>query len=74
MATDRTNAERQRRWRERQARQLPPAEKLICSSCGGACTGSRGALCRNCWRRTPEGREWQRLRLAAYRSKKSATP
>jgi hypothetical protein len=74
MATDRTNAERQLRWRLRQAGQLPPAEQLSCSSCGSACTGSHGALCAKCWRRTPEGKEWQRLRVAAFRRTRATNP
>lgn len=69
--SDRTNAERQQRWRQRQAGLLAPAERLSCASCGSPCTGNRGALCAKCWRRTPEGREWQRLRLAAFRKKRS---
>lgn len=72
MTSDRTNADRQRRWRQRQAGQLPPAERLACSSCGAACTGSHGGLCAPCWRKTPDGREWQRQRIAAYRRLKRA--
>jgi hypothetical protein len=72
--TDRTNTDRQRRWRQRQAGMLPPAERLSCTSCGAGCTGSHGALCSRCWRRTPEGKEWQRLRVAAYRQQKRSKP
>lgn len=72
--TDPTNAERQRRWRERQAGRLAPAQQLTCSSCNAACTGAHGTLCRDCWRRTPEGKDWQRLRMAAYRKRRVAHP
>lgn len=74
MAPDPTNTERQRRWRLRQAGELPPVERLSCSSCGARCTGAHGALCLRCWRQTTEGREWQRLRVAAFRQSKRAKP
>jgi hypothetical protein len=64
---DPTNAARQRRFRERQAGRL--AEVLTCTSCSKRHIGAHGGLCRDCWRRTPEGREWQRLRIAAYRAR-----
>lgn len=66
---DPTNAERQRRWRDRQAGRLEPAPQLSCTTCGRSCSGSHGPICRDCFRRTPEGREWQRLRMAAYRKR-----
>jgi hypothetical protein len=71
MTADATGAERQRRWRLRQAGQLEPALRLNCSTCGKVCTGAHGGLCRDCFRRTPEGREWQRLRIAEYRRRRS---
>lgn len=74
MSSDSTNTERQRRWRLRQAGKLPNVERLSCSSCGKPCTGAHGTLCLRCWRQTPDGREWQRLRVAAYRRKKSTKP
>ena len=54
---DPTNAERQRRWRERQAERLPPAVRVPCETCPTLHTGKHGALCQRCWLRlTPEGR------------------
>ena len=66
---DRTNTERQRRWRLRQSGQLPPAVQVLCS-CGKAHPGTHGQLCSRCWLKTAEGREWQRLRMATYRAKR----
>lgn len=68
---DTTNAERQRRWRERQAGRLGPAQRLACSTCGAIHTGAHGSLCRNCWRKTADGMAWQRQRMAAYRARRS---
>jgi hypothetical protein len=54
---DPTGAERARRYRERKAGRLPPAERRICPACGITHTGARGMLCCKCWTRlTPEGR------------------
>lgn len=71
---DPTNAERQRRWRERQAGKLAPAVKIPCSSCGKIHTGAHGSLCRDCFRKSPNGKEWQRLRMAAYRARRATQP
>lgn len=51
-----SDAERARRYRLRKAGQLPPAEPLVCATCGGPRRGRHGPLCRECWRLTPEGR------------------
>ena len=57
MASDPTNAERQRRWRERQAERLPPAVRVPCEACGIMHTGAHGVLCSRCWERlTVKGR------------------
>jgi hypothetical protein len=57
MPTDPTASERARRYRERQAGRLPPAQRPACQACGILHTGARGLLCCRCWTRlTPEGR------------------
>ena len=54
---DPTHAERQRRWRERQAERLPPAVRVPCETCPTMHTGKYGLLCQRCWLRlAPEGR------------------
>jgi hypothetical protein len=65
---DRTNTERQRRWRLRQAGELPPAVKVVCP-CGKIHPGTHGLLCSRCWLKTDDGRAWQRQRMAAYRAR-----
>ena len=66
-----TNAERQRRWRERQAGRLPPVQRLTCPACGITHTGARGDLCSRCWERlTPEGRAYKADRVARSRARK----
>ena len=68
---DPTNAERQRRWRERQAGRLPAAPRPTCPACGIQHTGARGALCSRCWERlTPEGRQFKADRVARSRARK----
>lgn len=68
--TDPTNAERQRRWRERQAGRLPPADRPVCPACGIVHTGARGPLCSRCWERlTPDGRAFKAERVARSRAK-----
>lgn len=64
-----TPNERQRRRRARLRGELPPHELLLCS-CGKGRSGRYGLLCRDCWRRSPDGRTWQRQRIAAYRAKR----
>lgn len=68
---DPTNADRQRRWRDRQAGRSAPAQRLPCASCTTIHTGIHGTLCRKCWLKTQPGKEWQRLRMAAYRKRQS---
>ena len=55
--------DRNRRYRARLAGELPPATRCSC----GALVLRNGTQCRRCWLRTPEGREWNRTRMAAYR-------
>ena len=57
LVPDPTGADRQRRYRERQAGRLPPAQRPTCQACGITHTGTRGLLCCRCWTRlAPEGR------------------
>lgn len=68
---DPTNAARQRRWRDRQAGRLPPADRLTCTACGRAHTGARGVLCSRCWTAlTPEGRADRAARVARSRARR----
>lgn len=65
---DPTNAERQRRWRQRRAAELPPMP--ICPACERRHTGARGLLCCRCWERlTEEGKAWKRERVRKARAK-----
>ena len=66
-----SDAERKRRQRARQRGELPPPEPLLCA-CGNGRSGRYGLLCRDCWRQSPEGKIWQRQRIAAYRDRKRA--
>lgn len=68
---DPTNAERQRRWRERQAGRLAPAEPLFCAACEAVHRGRHGALCSRCWTSlTPEGRADRAARVAKSRARR----
>ena len=59
------------RWRLRQAGVLPPLAP--CPDCGCVVRSERTApLCSRCWRRSPDGREWDRLRVAARRRRVTA--
>jgi len=70
---DPTNADRQRRWRDRQAGRLAAAVQLNCQACGKLHTGARGALCSRCWQSlTPEGRADRAARVAKVRAKAKA--
>jgi hypothetical protein len=70
---DPTNAERQRRWRERQAERLPPAVRVPCEACGTIHTGAHGLLCSRCWQSlTPEGRADRAARVAKARARAKA--
>jgi hypothetical protein len=54
---DPTAADRQRRWRERQAERLPPAVRAPCPGCNALHTGKYDPWCQRCWLKlTPEGR------------------
>jgi hypothetical protein len=69
--SDPTAAERARRYRERQAGRLPPAERYECQACGITHTGARGALCSRCWQSlTVEGRADRAARVAKVRAKR----
>ena len=71
MATDPTNAERQRRYRERRAGRLPPPQPLVCAACGRNHTGAHGVLCSRCWTSlTPEGRADRAARVARTRDRR----
>ena len=61
---DATGAARARTFRARRRGDLPPVP--VCS-CGRKITGDR-AICRQCWLRTPEGKEWNRQRIANLRA------
>lgn len=65
-----TNADYVRRYRERQAGQLAPFAPLKCEQCGANRSGKRGLVCHDCWLKTPEGREWHRIRMQTHRQKK----
>jgi hypothetical protein len=68
---DPTGAARSRRYRERKAGRLPPAQRLACQSCGILHTGARGLLCCRCWRRlTPEGRAERAARVRRAQKRK----
>ena len=70
MPSDPTNADRQRRWRDRQAGRLAAAVQLSCQACGRAHTGARGQLCSRCWQSlTPEGRADRAARVARTRAR-----
>jgi hypothetical protein len=66
---DPTNAERQRRYRERQAGRLPAPQKLTCAACNGGSSGRYGSICQRCWLRlTPEGRASLAARQAKFQA------
>ncbi len=56
MPTDPTGAERQRRWKARQAGLLPPVRLVPCATCPRHHTGAHGDQCWQCWRKTEAGR------------------
>ena len=71
LVADPTNADRQRRYRERQAGRLPPAARPACPACGITHTGARGLLCSRCWERlTLEGRRFKAERVARSRARR----
>jgi hypothetical protein len=68
---DTTNADRQRRWRQRQAGVIPPVKLLVCEACGRRHTGAHGGLCWRCWERlTVEGRNARAKRDRRWRARK----
>jgi hypothetical protein len=75
MPTDPTNAERQHRWRERQAERLAPAVRVPCEACGIIHTGAHGLKCSRCWERlTAEGRDAKALRVRNSRARRRVLP
>ena len=49
-------AQRQRLYRQRQAGLAPGGRRFLCEGCGRRHTGAHGRICRECARKTPEGR------------------
>jgi hypothetical protein len=73
MPPDPTNADRQQRWRDRQAGRLAAAVRVSCQACSKLHTGARGQLCSRCWQSlTPEGRADRAARVAKVRAKAKA--
>ena len=75
MPTDPTAAERQRRFRARQAGLLPPVELRPCATCSRFHSGTHGAYCWECWEKhDPAGRlaRAQRKRNQRTRDKAKA--
>lgn len=67
---DPTGADRARRYRERQAGRLPPAQRPACQACGIIHTGARGLMCARCWQSlTAEGRADRAARVAKARAR-----
>lgn len=60
-------AARKRRQRARNRGELPPVP--TCPDCGKPAKGQHAPLCSRCWLKTSEGREWQRLRIQAWRKR-----
>ena len=59
-----------RRLRLRRAGLLPALPD--CPTCGCQVRSAKAApLCSRCWRLSPAGREWNRQRMAARRTRKS---
>jgi hypothetical protein len=56
---------RVRRYRLRKAGELPPIPR--CPDCGGRVLVG-GPLCSTCWRRTDEGKAWNRERMRQARA------
>ena len=49
-------AQRQRLYRQRKAGLAPGGRRFLCEGCGRRHTGAHGRICRECSRKTPEGR------------------
>lgn len=75
---DPTAAERMRRYRERKAGRLPPAETFTCANCSRPHTlaghlGAHHPYCTKCWLCiTPEGRADLAARQATFRANRKA--
>jgi hypothetical protein len=70
-ASDPTGADRQRRYRDRQAGLLPPAELRSCACCPRQHTGTHGDHCWECWRlHTDAGRADRADRVARSRQRR----
>ena len=54
---DPTGADRQRRYRARQAGLLPPVKLRPCATCSRLHTGAHGDYCVWCWRKQAVGRQ-----------------
>lgn len=68
------SAARMRRLRARRRGQPDPLAPKPCTTCGRLVRSRRTApLCSICWKRSPAGREANRLRMAAYRRTISAS-
>lgn len=68
---DRTAADRARRYRERKAGRLPPAQRPACQACGIIHTGAKGVLCSKCWTNlTPEGKADRAARVRRAQKRK----
>lgn len=59
--------ERKARQRARERGELPPVP--TCPCCGRAARGAHAPLCSRCWLQTTAGREWQRSRVQAWRTR-----
>ena len=67
------SAARTRRYRLRLAGLPDPSPLLPCPQCGRLVRSTRTApLCSRCWKRSPAGREQNRLRMARSRSQRGA--
>jgi hypothetical protein len=70
-----TAAERQQRYRERRAKQLPPVVLFPCACCPRQHTGTHGDHCWECWRlHTEEGRADRANRVARSRKRRRRDP
>jgi ribosomal protein L32 len=71
MSTPLTSQQRTARYRARQRGQEPPLP--TCPQCSRLLLSTRTApLCSRCWRLSPDGRKWNRQRIAAARARRAA--
>jgi len=62
------------RWRRRLAGLPDPDAPPPCTTCGRLVKSARTVpLCSRCWKRTPEGREFNRDRMRAARARAQAS-